>query len=82
LNTILGLSQAVEAKVGVGVVPCFIGDKVPGLKRLLKSPLVFETSLWLLTHPDLKNSARVRAFVDFMGRELMKHKALIEGHGA
>jgi DNA-binding transcriptional LysR family regulator len=82
LNTILGLSQAVEAKVGVGVVPCFIGDRVPGLKRLLKSPLVFDTSLWLLTHPDLKNSARVRAFVDFMGRELMKHKALIEGHAA
>jgi DNA-binding transcriptional LysR family regulator len=81
LNTILGLSQAVESKVGVGVVPCFIGDRVPGLKRLLKSPLVFDTSLWLLTHPDLKNSARVRAFIDFMGRELMKHKALIEGHG-
>jgi hypothetical protein len=41
---------------------------------------VFDASLWLLTHPDLKNSARVRAFVDFMGRELMKHKPLIEGH--
>jgi DNA-binding transcriptional LysR family regulator len=82
LNTILGLSQAAEAKVGLAVVPCFIGDRVPGLKRLLKSPLVFDASLWLLTHPDLKNSARVRAFVDFMGRELMKHKPLIEGHSA
>jgi DNA-binding transcriptional LysR family regulator len=81
LNTILGLSQAAEAKVGVAMIPCFIGDRVPGLKRLLKSPLVFDASLWLLTHPDLKNSARVRAFVDFMGRELMKHKPLIEGHG-
>jgi DNA-binding transcriptional LysR family regulator len=80
LNTILGLSHAVESKVGVGVVPCFIGDRVTGMKRLLKSPLVFDTSLWLLTHPDLKNSARVRAFIDFMGRELMKHKPLIEGH--
>lgn len=79
LNTILGLSQAVEAKVGIGVVPCFIGDRVPGLKRLLKSPLVFNESLWVLTHPDLKNSARVRAFIEYMGKELMKHKALIEG---
>jgi DNA-binding transcriptional LysR family regulator len=81
LNTILGLAQAVEARVGLGIVPCFIGDRVPGLKRLMKSPLVFDASLWLLTHPDLKNSARVRAFVDFMGRELTKQKALIEGHG-
>jgi DNA-binding transcriptional LysR family regulator len=79
LNTILGLSQATEAKVGIGVVPCFIGDRIPGLKRLLKSPLVFNESLWLLTHPDLKNSARVRAFIEFMGKELMKQKALIEG---
>ncbi len=80
LNTVLGLSQAVESGLGIGFVPCFIGDKAPGLTRLLRSPMVFDASLWLLTHPDLKNSARVRAFVDFMGRELMKHKPLIEGH--
>ncbi|MGL4634394.1 MAG: LysR family transcriptional regulator [Beijerinckiaceae bacterium] len=80
LNTVLGLSQAVEAGLGIGFVPCFIGDKAPGLVRLLRSPMVFDSSLWMLTHPDLKNSARVRAFVDFMGRELIKHKPLIEGH--
>jgi DNA-binding transcriptional LysR family regulator len=79
LNTILGMAQAIQSGVGIGIVPCFIGDRTPGLKRLLKSPLVFDASLWLLTHPDLKNSARVRAFIDFMGRELMKQKALIEG---
>jgi DNA-binding transcriptional LysR family regulator len=79
LNTVLGLSQAIEAGLGIGFVPCFIGDKAPGLARLLRVPMVFDASLWLLTHPDLKNSARVRAFVDFMGRELMRHKPLIEG---
>jgi DNA-binding transcriptional LysR family regulator len=79
LNTVLGLAQAIEAGLGIGFVPCFIGDKAPGLTRLLRKPMVFDASLWLLTHPDLKNSARVRAFVDFMGRELMRHKPLIEG---
>jgi DNA-binding transcriptional LysR family regulator len=79
LNTVLGLSQAVEAGIGIGFLPCFIGDQSPNLKRLLSTPMVFDTSLWLLTHPDLKNSARVRAFVDFMGKELMKRKAMIEG---
>jgi DNA-binding transcriptional LysR family regulator len=79
LNTILGLSQAVESGIGLGFLPCFIGDQSPNLDRLIKAPMVFDTSLWLLTHPDLKNSARVRAFVDFMGRELMKRKAMIEG---
>jgi DNA-binding transcriptional LysR family regulator len=79
LNTVLGLSQAVEAGIGLGFLPCFIGDQSPNLKRLLNAPMVFDSSLWLLTHPDLKNSARVRAFVDFIGRELIKRKAMIEG---
>jgi DNA-binding transcriptional LysR family regulator len=79
LNTVLGLSQAVEAGIGIGFLPCFIGDQSPTLTRLLTTPMVFDSSLWLLTHPDLKNSARVRAFVDFMGRELMKRKSFIEG---
>jgi DNA-binding transcriptional LysR family regulator len=28
--------------------------------------------LWLLTHPDLRRAARVRAFLDFVGDALMK----------
>ena len=82
LNTVLGMSQAIESGLGIGFVPCFIGDRMPGLVRLLSKPMVFDSSLWILTHPDLKNSARVRAFVDFMSRELMRYKALIEGHEA
>ena len=68
LNTVLGLSQAIEAGLGIGFVPCFIGDRIPGLARLLGTPaLTFDASLWLLTHPDLRHAARVRAFVEFMG---------------
>jgi DNA-binding transcriptional LysR family regulator len=79
LNTVLGLSQAIEAGLGIGFAPCFIGDRSPNLVRLLRTPVMFDASLWLLTHPDLKSSARVRAFVDFMAREMTRHKALIEG---
>jgi DNA-binding transcriptional LysR family regulator len=79
LNTVLGLSQAIEADLGIGFVPCFIGDSNPQLKRLLKVPMTFDSSLWMLTHPDLKNAARVRVFLDFVGKELMRHKPLLEG---
>ncbi len=82
LNTVLGLSQAIEAGLGIGFVPCFIGDRIPGLVRLLTTPMTFDASLWLLTHPDLRHAARVRAFVEFVGRELARHKPLIEGRGA
>lgn len=79
LNTVLGLKEAIEAGMGIGFLPCFIGDSTAGLTRLLTSPLTFDASLWLLTHPDLKNSARVRTFIDFIGKELGKQRSLIEG---
>jgi DNA-binding transcriptional LysR family regulator len=79
LNTVLGMSQAVEAGLGIGFLPCFIGDRSAALQRIIAKPMLFDGGLWLLTHPDLKNAARVRVFTDFIGKELSRHKALLEG---
>lgn len=79
VNTVLGLAEAVEAGLGIGHIPCFIADKRPSLKRLLPVDESFGTDLWLLTHPDLRASARVRAFLDFLAGEIAKLKPLIEG---
>jgi molybdate transport repressor ModE-like protein len=79
LNTVLGLSHAVEAGIGIGFLPCFIGDQSPHLERILSKPITFDSSLWVLTHPDLRNAARVRVFIDFISKELSKKKSLIEG---
>ncbi len=32
---VLGIAEAIEAGIGVGALPCFIGDTRPGLKRLM-----------------------------------------------
>lgn len=79
VNTVLGLAEAVEAGVGIGHLPCFIADKRPTLKRLMPIDERFGTDLWLLTHPDLRGSARVRAFLDFLATEIAKVRPLIEG---
>jgi DNA-binding transcriptional LysR family regulator len=79
VNTVLGLAEAVEAGLGIGHIPCFIADKRPGLRRLLPVDESFGTDLWLLTHPDLRASARVRVFLDFLAAEIAKLKPLIEG---
>ena len=39
----------------------------------------FSAGLWLLTHPDLRQSARVRAFMDFTAAEIVKQRKVIEG---
>ncbi len=79
LNTVLGLAEAVEAGIGIGPLPCFIADARPALVRLGAPNPDFSTGLWLLTHPDLRQSARVRAFLDFMAAEIVKRRRLIEG---
>lgn len=79
VNTVLGLSEAVEAGIGIGFLPCFIADTKPGLTRLAAPDPGFSADLWLLTHPDLRHSPRVRLFLDFIAVELGRMKPLIEG---
>jgi DNA-binding transcriptional LysR family regulator len=82
VNTVLGLAESVEAGTGIGPLPCFIADPSPNLVRLADINPDFAAGLWLLTHPDLRQSARVRAFMDFMATEITKQKKRIEGDGA
>lgn len=79
VNTVLGLAEAVESGIGIGPLPCFIADARPALVRLTQPNPEFSAGLWLLTHPDLKQSARVRAFMDFAAAEIAKQRRMIEG---
>lgn len=78
-NTLLGLREAVECRLGIGVLPCFLGDPKRSLVRLGKPVPELEGELWLLTHPDLRAVVRVRAFLDFMGDALAAERGLLEG---
>ena len=79
VNTVLGLAEAIEASIGIGHLPCFIGDTRPELLRLSAPQPDFAADLWLLTHPDLRQSARVRVFLDFLAAEIGRWHKLIEG---
>jgi DNA-binding transcriptional LysR family regulator len=79
VNTVLGLAEAVEAGVGIGHLPCFVADVRPSLARLSPPEPRFAADLWLLTHPDLRHSARVRVFLDFLAAEIAQRRRLIEG---
>jgi DNA-binding transcriptional LysR family regulator len=79
LNSVDAAYQAIKSGVGIGMLPCHMGDTNPDLRRLPpyhQSP-VFD--VWLLTHADLRRTAKVRAFINFMANAIMPHKDLIEG---
>ncbi len=79
LNTVGGIFSAVCAGLGIGMLPCFLGDRTPGLARA-HAPITDNlSSLWLLTHQDLRQSARVRAFLDHAARELTRQRGVLEG---
>jgi DNA-binding transcriptional LysR family regulator len=64
---------------GATLLPCFLGDRSSDLTRLGDPLPELDAGLWMLTHSDLRRSARVRAFMEFAGAELAKHRRAIEG---
>lgn len=78
VDSIAAIARLVEAGLGSGLLPCFVGDKLRGVKRF-GPPTTFGDEFWLLTHADLRHSARVRAFMDHAATELIKLRRDIEG---
>ncbi|WP_208985391.1 hypothetical protein [Stappia sp. P2PMeth1] len=50
--------------------------------RVAALPEDFTLDLWLLTHEDLRQTARIRAFLDFMAKELVKEASVLEGRSS
>jgi DNA-binding transcriptional LysR family regulator len=73
------MAEAIAAGAGAGVLPCFIGNTRADLVRLPHPLAELDIDLWVLTHPDLRHSARVRAFTEYVGGELVKLRKTLEG---
>ena len=78
-NSLLAQISAAEAGLGIAVLPCFAGDTSDKLRRLETIDRVLATSLWILTHPDLRRAARIKAFIDYMSAALRKKRRLLAG---
>jgi DNA-binding transcriptional LysR family regulator len=79
VSAVLGMAEAIESGVGIGPLPCFIGDQNPKLRRLSPPNPDFGTGLWILTHPDLRQAPRVRALMDYFSQEISRRRKLVEG---
>lgn len=75
------LTQAAALRVGVGVgrLPCFLGDPDPGLRRADDDAPEHYGDLWVLTHRDLGRTPRVRAFTGFAAARFRARRTLFSG---
>ena len=76
---LLFLRAAARAGLGVAPLPCYLGDADPSLERVSAPIPEMAASLWLITHPDLRRVARVRALLDFAADFLRTRRAVFEG---
>jgi DNA-binding transcriptional LysR family regulator len=81
-NALTVLRGACCAGLGFALLPCYLGDGDPALQRIGAPLDELATDLWLLTHEDLRQTARVRAFLDFMADSVAADRDLIEGRRA
>lgn len=76
----LTLQQA-AARSGMGIaeLPCALADHDPLLARVSQGQTRPGAPLWLLSHPDLRGSARIRAVMDVVSESFRAHRDLVEG---
>lgn len=79
VNSVAVQVEAVCAGVGLGLLPCGLADRRPELRRLGAPVDEVTTKIWLLTHEDLRQMGRVRAFLDFMAAAFTAERDLLEG---
>ena len=63
-NNWLLLAEATRSGAGLAVLPCYLGDPDPALKRIGNPITEVFADQWLLVHRDLRALPRVRAVMD------------------
>lgn len=79
IDDLMVLQRAAAAGHGMIRTACFMADPDPQLMRLPGSAPELHRELWVLTHPDLKQTPRIRLLMDHLIDALQKKRALITG---
>jgi len=64
--------------VGIGILPSFMAARHPELMPVSEVIPDLSVPVWMLTHPDLRQTARVRVFMSFVGDALLRRLAADE----
>lgn len=70
--------RLIAAGAGVGVLPCFIGDREPRLVPVLPD-IAITRSFWLVTHQDSRHLPRNALFVEWLSALVVRERGSLLG---
>lgn len=76
------LYRAVMAGGGMSRLPCYIGDAEPSLIRIPHANTTFLQDIWVLTHPDLKDTPRIKTIMRYLAEAITAKRDLVAGNVA
>ena len=71
--------EAARCGIGLTVLPCFFGDRIEGLQRIPGCDPYASYDLWMLSHPDLRDAARMRKFREYIAAAIDRKKPILAG---
>jgi DNA-binding transcriptional LysR family regulator len=77
-NSMLGVLAAVKSGSGLAPLPMALGGS-EGLEPVLSPVSELGSKIYLVMHSDLRSTARVRAFCDFVAAEIVRFRPLLMG---
>lgn len=77
-NSLNCQGEAVLAGLGVSALPCAYGDARSELQRVIPG-LIGGHEIWLVVHPDVRLSARVRSVLDYLTQLIQAEAPLLSG---
>jgi DNA-binding transcriptional LysR family regulator len=80
-NSTLMLLQAVRLGIGIGSLPCILARADPELERVPAGAPAELDEVWLVVHPDVQRTSRVRAVIEALEKRMADTAADLSGGG-
>lgn len=77
-GSLTNLMTAVKAGLGLGALPCVLGDSEPDLVVCFQLPDEFTAGLWLVTRAELRADPCVKTFNDFIAARALAMRELFD----
>lgn len=75
------VAAVLRTGIAVGLLPTFVAERHPELVPVSEPIPELSVPVWMLTHPDLRQTARVRAFMQHVGDAVSARLAAADGAG-